>query len=97
MLQDRELRCASCGEPFTWTAGEQSFFADKHLPNEPRHCHACQARRHVGPPATRPTLVTSEATCSQCGRPTTVPFKPLAGRPVFCRTCYRHRKSSSRR
>ncbi len=28
-------------------------------------------------------------TCSRCGQATTVPFKPSAGRPVYCRDCYR--------
>ena len=100
MLQDRELRCATCGELFVWTAGEQAYFADKHLPNEPRHCRACKARRHAPPPpppANAHSLVASEATCSQCGRPTTVPFRPSVGRPVFCRTCYRQRRAASRR
>lgn len=32
------------------------------------------------------------ATCSQCGKQTEVPFKPISGRPVFCRDCYRSRK-----
>ncbi len=96
MLQDRELRCASCGQLFTWTAGEQSYYADKHLSNEPRHCHACKARRLAPPSAPPRASVSSEATCSQCGRPTTVPFRPAEGRPVYCRTCYRHRRSASR-
>jgi CxxC-x17-CxxC domain-containing protein len=33
-----------------------------------------------------------EATCSECGATTTVPFKPTSGRPVYCRDCYRARK-----
>ena len=33
-----------------------------------------------------------EATCSECGAKTTVPFKPDPERPVFCRDCYRSRK-----
>jgi CxxC-x17-CxxC domain-containing protein len=34
-------------------------------------------------------------TCSQCGRETTVPFKPTKGRPVYCRECFLSRKVSS--
>ena len=30
-----------------------------------------------------------DATCASCGQPTTVPFRPVAGRPVYCRDCYR--------
>lgn len=33
--------------------------------------------------------------CTDCGAETEVPFKPLEGRPVFCRDCFR-KKSPSR-
>jgi CxxC-x17-CxxC domain-containing protein len=26
--------------------------------------------------------------CSQCGTDTTVPFRPIQGRPVLCRSCF---------
>ena len=29
-----------------------------------------------------------DAVCAQCGVQTRVPFKPVAGRPVYCRDCY---------
>jgi len=33
-----------------------------------------------------------DATCSECGAQTKVPFKPVEGRPVYCRDCYqKHR------
>jgi len=33
------------------------------------------------------------ATCSDCGVETQVPFKPTEGRPVYCRECLpKHRK-----
>jgi len=35
------------------------------------------------------------ATCSQCGKETTVPFKPTQGRPVYCKECFQQRKSVS--
>ncbi|MGH7753114.1 MAG: CxxC-x17-CxxC domain-containing protein [Gemmatimonadales bacterium] len=32
------------------------------------------------------------AVCSDCGKETTVPFKPTEGRPVYCRDCFqKHR------
>lgn len=95
-LQDRSLRCASCGVEFVWTAGEQAFYAEHQLSHEPKHCRACKAKRSVRPapptPVARPAA--TEVTCSQCGRPTTVPFRPASGRPVFCRQCYLHRRST---
>ena len=32
-----------------------------------------------------------DAVCAQCGQPTKVPFRPVAGRPVYCRECYGNR------
>jgi len=29
-----------------------------------------------------------EVTCTDCGHVTTVPFKPTAGKPVYCRACF---------
>lgn len=35
---------------------------------------------------------TFSATCANCGRKTEVPFRPVSGRPVYCRDCFRDRK-----
>lgn len=33
-----------------------------------------------------------KAVCSDCGEECEVPFKPVEGRPVYCRDCYqKHR------
>ncbi|MEM2874057.1 MAG: CxxC-x17-CxxC domain-containing protein [Candidatus Nanoarchaeia archaeon] len=29
-----------------------------------------------------------DAVCSDCGQPCKVPFKPVEGRPVYCKECY---------
>jgi CxxC-x17-CxxC domain-containing protein len=29
----------------------------------------------------------TEIKCSDCGKTATVPFKPTAGKPVYCREC----------
>jgi len=29
-----------------------------------------------------------DAVCASCGKPARVPFRPAAGRPVYCRECY---------
>ena len=42
---DRILSCVDCGAEFTWTAGEQLFFADKNFKNEPKRCKSCKAKR----------------------------------------------------
>jgi CxxC-x17-CxxC domain-containing protein len=32
------------------------------------------------------------ATCAACGKETTVPFRPVEGRPVYCRDCFQDQK-----
>jgi CxxC-x17-CxxC domain-containing protein len=93
-FQDKTLHCADCGAEFVWTAGEQLFFADKNFKNEPKRCKACKTKR-----ASRPASggqarerVETQTACSECGRVTTVPFKPTQGRPVYCRECFQQRK-----
>ena len=34
-----------------------------------------------------------KATCAECGEECEVPFKPTEGRPVYCRECFRNKKS----
>jgi len=94
-FQDRTLRCIDCGSDFVWTAGEQAFFADKHFTNEPKRCKACKAKRvqrRAVDPAAGHDRTETRATCSACGRETTVPFRPSQGRPVYCRDCFQQRR-----
>ena len=42
MYQDRELTCRDCGNTFTFTVGEQEFYASKGLENAPRRCPECR-------------------------------------------------------
>ena len=83
-FQDKRLTCIDCGTEFVWTAGEQTFFADKNFKNEPKRCKACKAKRASRPagPGMRERVETATS-CSACGKETTVPFKPTQGRPVF--------------
>ncbi len=39
----------------------------------------------------------TEIKCSDCGKTATVPFKPTAGKPVYCRECLAKHRTSSRR
>ncbi|MBW2969009.1 DNA-directed RNA polymerase [Candidatus Woesearchaeota archaeon] len=36
-----------------------------------------------------------KATCSDCGKECTVPFKPRGDRPVFCRECFQKRRKDN--
>jgi CxxC-x17-CxxC domain-containing protein len=95
-FQDKSLRCVDCGGEFIWTAGEQSFFADKQFKNEPKRCKACKTKRAERPASAQGAAgrVETQATCSACGKETTVPFRPTQGRPVFCKDCFQQRKSA---
>ena len=91
-FQDRVIKCADCGADFVFTAGEQHFFHDKNFKNEPKRCKTCKTKRQGGSGGFAKTETMT--TCSQCGRETTVPFKPTQGRPVYCRECFLSRKAA---
>jgi len=99
-FQDKVLKCIDCGTDFIFTAGEQLFFHDKQFKNEPKRCKACKTKRAsvVGSVPTGNSTyqkVETRTICSQCGKETTVPFKPTQGRPVFCRECFQQRRTAA--
>jgi len=49
-------------------------------------------RRGGGFRSNRPPRESFDAVCSECGAKTTVPFKPIEGRPVYCRDCFRSKR-----
>jgi CxxC-x17-CxxC domain-containing protein len=99
-FQDKVLTCIDCATEFVFTAGEQLFFHDKQFKNEPKRCKSCKSKRVAvlsAPPTPgnghHYTRVETRATCSQCGKETTVPFRPTQGRPIFCRECFIQKKT----
>ena len=40
--QDRTLTCVECGQPFTFSADDQSYHAQKGYTNEPKRCPTCR-------------------------------------------------------
>ena len=89
---DRTPTCVECGQEFLFSAGEQRFFAHRDFHNDPKRCKNCKERR-TAELSTRSFLKRETlATCSRCGKETTLPFRPTQGRPVFCRDCYQHRQ-----
>lgn len=84
---DRTLKCRECGDDFVFTSGEQAFFAEKGLINDPQRCPTCRAarRRERSGGAAREM---HEVVCAQCGANTTVPFLPRLERPVYCSNCF---------
>src|SRR5258706_211154 len=107
--EDKSITCVDCGEEFLFTAGEQAFYRERGLTNEPTRCKSCREKRKTGARGGhpggaggggggggygRPEKQMYPATCSQCGRETEVPFQPTSGRPVLCRDCFNAAKSA---
>lgn len=44
-FKDKTLKCVDCGKEFTFTAGEQQFYAEKGFTNEPKRCPECRAAK----------------------------------------------------
>ena len=45
-FHDQYITCVDCGDEFTWTAGEQAFFASKGLA-PPKRCKPCRDYRRA--------------------------------------------------
>ena len=95
-LADKTLSCVECGGSFTFTAGEQEFFASKGYTNEPKRCPECRESRRSQRGFGQPREM-HPAVCAQCGVETTVPFKPRGDKPVYCSDCFSAFRTSSYR
>jgi CxxC-x17-CxxC domain-containing protein len=88
---DKTLKCRECGNDFVFTAGEQEFYQQKGLMNQPSRCASCRAARRNtsgGGRAERAPREMHTVICAECGSETQVPFLPKNDRPVYCSTCY---------
>jgi CxxC-x17-CxxC domain-containing protein len=95
--RDRILTCRDCGNDFTFTVGEQEFYANKGLTNTPSRCPSCRALRRGGQSnsgSRAPRGEQYDAICATCGRPTSVPFIPREDRPVYCSDCFQAQRAS---
>ena len=96
--QDRTLTCQDCGQPFTFSADDQAYHAQKGFTNEPKRCTSCRQTRRSerdggysqGPRGMHPVV------CAECGKDTTVPFLPRGDRPVYCSDCFSKQRSGGR-
>ncbi|MBC9786126.1 zinc-ribbon domain containing protein [Heliobacterium chlorum] len=101
MFQDKVLPCKECGSEFEFTASEQEFFAEKGFTNEPGRCPQCRAARKTqnnnnNRGGYRQEREMFPATCSACGKETTVPFQPRGDKPVYCRDCFKPQPRNNR-
>ena len=89
-FEDKTLVCKDCGKEFTFSAGEQEFYAEKGFENEPVRCRDCRDKRRRNRDGEHRQMFT--VTCADCGKETEVPFEPKNDRPVYCRDCFsKHR------
>ena len=93
MFEDKTIMCKDCGEAFLFTAGEQGYYVEKGLLNEPQRCPHCreQRRRDRVVSQRQPSMVV----CAECGREATVPFVPRLNRPVYCGACFQQVQSGA--
>lgn len=90
---DKTLACRDCNKQFTFTAGEQEFYAQKGLQNEPRRCPECRStKRQSSAGSSGAARQMFAAVCASCGATTQVPFQPKQDRPVYCSACFSKQK-----
>lgn len=149
MYTDRSIACVDCGQEFTFTAGEQEFYAQRGFTESPKRCPSCrqirkaQRNRGSGDGAPRGESYGNggynggsygsgdsggsyassgysasggyssggyssggyssgysekrpremfEATCANCGKTASVPFRPSGSKPVYCSDCFESRR-----
>lgn len=91
-LEDKSLTCRDCGGTFAFTAGEQGFYLEKGLLNEPQRCATCRVNRRRDRTGGGSRETTTVA-CASCGGNATVPFVPRLDRPVYCSTCFEQERA----
>jgi CxxC-x17-CxxC domain-containing protein len=111
MSADTTLTCRDCGQAFTFTSGEQAFYASRGF-SEPSRCADCRAQRKAqrdggssyrsygsaygGHSSGRGAREMFSATCSSCGQEAQVPFQPSGDKPVYCSACFEQRRGTDR-
>ncbi len=90
--QDKTLKCKDCGADFIFSAGEQTFYAEKGFENEPVRCPGCRSQRKQQTMGGSRERRMYPAVCSECGAATEVPFEPKNGRPILCRDCFQQQR-----
>ena len=112
MSADTTLTCRDCGQAFTFTTGEQDFYAGRGF-SEPSRCPDCRSARKAQRDSGgydsygssysggygsggRGQREMFSATCSSCGKEAQVPFQPSSNKPVYCSECFQQRGGNSR-
>ncbi len=99
MFEDKTIVCKDCGNEFVWTAGEQQFFAERGLTNQPVRCKDCRSNRN----STEPSEDDKTIVCKDCenefvwtaGEQKFFAERGLTNQPVRCKPC-RNKKNARR-
>jgi CxxC-x17-CxxC domain-containing protein len=92
-FQDKTLTCRDCSQTFVFTTGEQGFYLEKGLLNEPQRCPDCRANRRRDRVGSATPREMSTVVCASCGQEASVPFVPRLDRPVYCNDCFATQRS----
>lgn len=92
-MADKTIVCKTCSTEFIFTENEQAFYKEKGFENDPQNCPKCRAAKKQARGNNRGNFGRTKremfpAICAECGKSTTVPFKPNGEKPVYCRECY---------
>lgn len=104
-FSDITLTCKDCAQPFVFTSGEQEFYQQRGLLNQPGRCPTCRSARKAGGGSSygggqgggyggQREFFT--ATCSDCGQEARVPFQPRGDKPVYCSSCFETKRPARR-
>ena len=93
--EDEIKECIDCENSFQISPGEINYFIQHGLV-APKRCKPCRAERKANPPVLKTSTFAQQPiqhekvaiVCDHCGREADVPFKPFAGRSVYCRVCW---------
>ncbi len=96
MFSNRTLKCCDCSIDFQFTVGEQEFFSQKGLTNEPKRCSNCRLLCRLHRSGQKADSV-SKIECADCGSPTLVNFVPKGHSPVYCTYCLNKKKHEEQR
>ena len=99
MFEDKSLLCRECGEEFIFSAGEQEFYQQRGLLNQPGRCPACRASHRAAMAASRISgdrgpREMFKTVCAECGGEAQVPFVPKTEKPVYCSSCFERVKAA---
>ena len=92
MYQDKTLTWKKCGKEFTFTAGEQAFYAGRGVRPPPQPCKGCRRKGRPAPEKPeqpkQPEKKRYKGVCAACGKTAWVPFQPRPEQLVYCAKCY---------